>query len=238
MVLTCTFGLQVQRREADGVISGGPDGFVWASCQPIFELSVPVLGSATRGERGRRRGAVCDGGYCARGVRGARRPRGYGAAAKRNNGGATGDDRRVPPAGQTCPVAAPRRRQLVPGTGCAALRGRPPATKARDRRTTRVPVHGCLEQYASVHRVPVECPRAHRPDRVADEGNTGRRDERQRDGRGQHGRPVQDSHGDAGTGCSAQVQRGQPGVLRGTAVNGCPVRARSAHTGRGHCERE
>lgn len=162
---------QVQRGEADGVVPGGPDGVVRAGREPVHELPVSVVGGASGGRRRRRCGTVGDGGHGAGGVRGAGRPRGHGTAAERHHGGATGDDRRVPPAGQVGPVAAPRRRQPVPGAGRHALRGRPPAAQARGSRAAHVSVHGCAERHASVRRVSVERTRARRPHGVPDEGD-------------------------------------------------------------------
>jgi len=216
--------LQVQRGETDGVVPGRPDGLVRFGRQPVHELSVSVVGDTAGGRRRRRRRrTVGDRGHGAGGVRGARGPSGHGAAAERHHRGAAGDDRRVPPAGQAGPVVAPRRHQLVPGTGRPALRGRQQAAQARGGRAARVPVHGRAQRHASVRRVPVERERAVRPHGHADEGNAaGRRRDRQWDvavggRRTGRRRPVQDGHGDTGTGGAAQVHRGQPGVLRGTA---------------------
>lgn len=84
-------------------------------------------------------------------------------------------------------------------------------------------MHGRAKRHASVRRVPVERACAVRPHGDADEGNAaGRRGGRRWEfvvgaGRTDRQRPVQDCHGDTGTGCAAQVHRGQPGVLRGTA---------------------
>jgi len=208
------------------------------------------VGDTTRGRRRRRRRRIVgDRGHRASGVRCARRPSGHGAAAERHHGGATGNDRRVPPAGQADPVAAPRRRQPVPGTGRPTLRGRPSAAQARGGRAARVPLHGRAQRHSPVRRVPVERARAVRPDGDADEGNaagrgTGRCD-RGRDVvivcavGGWRTNPVQDGHGHSRTGRAAQVHRSQPSVLRRTATEAAQqrrgrsaVRARLVDAGR------
>lgn len=201
--------------------------------------------TARRRRRQRRSRAVGDRCHRAGGVRGARRPSGHGAAAERHHGGPSGDDRRVPPTGQADPVAAPRRRQPVPGTGRPALRGRPPTSQARGGRAARVPLHGRAQRHSPVRRVPVERARAVRPDGDADEGDAaGRRIGRRDRGRdvvvvGRRTGPVQDGHGHSRTGRAAQVHRSQSGVLRGTAAEAAQqrrgrsaVRARLVDAGR------
>lgn len=74
--------------------------------------------------RRRRRRPVGDRGHGAGGVRRARGPSGHDTVAERHHRCTARDDRRVPPAGQARSVVAPRRHQLVPGTGRPALRGR------------------------------------------------------------------------------------------------------------------
>lgn len=189
--------LQVQRGAADGVISDGPNGFVRIGCETIHELSVPVVGSVPGGRP--RRNPVREGGRGARGVRGARRPCGRGTAAERPNERATGDGGRVPPARRTGTIAVSWRRQPVPGAGRATLRGRTSVSEACGHRTACVPVHGCLEQYARVCRVPVERGRGCRPNRVADEGDA-------------TSWSVPDGDGDVREGRAAQVQRDKPRV--------------------------
>lgn len=131
------------------------------------------MGGAARRRCGRRRGAVHNGGHGAGGVLGARRPSGHDTVAERHHGGAAGADRCVPPTGKTDPAAAARRCEPVPGAGRAALRGRPPTAQARVGRTARVPVHGRPERHAPIRRVPVERACVHRPNGIANEGNTG-----------------------------------------------------------------